>query len=292
MRRIPVVLVGIAGLIFASFAFSSSAQAATMTFAATLLPANEIPALTPPGSPDRGTVLISINTTTNELCATGSITLEAGETISAQHIHPGAAGTAANPLIVFPSLNGCVTSDATNVGNIIAHPENFYFNVHTNLHPGGVARGQLAATDVTTLTAHISSTNEVPQNSSGTTGTAMVTIVDATNQVCVALTLDNQSIDNVVAMHIHQNVAGANGPVVVPFAVGATSCANPTPGNDLVSSILADPAGFYFNIHTAANPNGEARGQLDGSAPAPMMTPETVPVQPAAPVAARPAFTG
>ena len=32
---------------------------------------------------------------------------------------------------------------ATNVANILAAPQNFYFNVHTTLNPGGVARGQL-----------------------------------------------------------------------------------------------------------------------------------------------------
>jgi hypothetical protein len=31
---------------------------------------------------------------------------------------------------------------------------------------------------------------------------------------------------------------------------------------DQANSILANPAGFYLNIHTAANPGGVARGQL------------------------------
>jgi len=31
---------------------------------------------------------------------------------------------------------------------------------------------------------------------------------------------------------------------------------------DQANSILANPAGFYVNIHTAANPGGVARGQL------------------------------
>jgi hypothetical protein len=31
---------------------------------------------------------------------------------------------------------------------------------------------------------------------------------------------------------------------------------------DEANSILANPASFYLNIHTAANPGGVARGQL------------------------------
>ena len=30
-----------------------------------------------------------------------------------------------------------------------------------------------------------------------------------------------------------------------------------------LTAILANPGGFYFNIHTAANPGGVARGQLN-----------------------------
>jgi len=34
-------------------------------------------------------------------------------------------------------------SAATNIANILAAPQNFYFNVHTSNNPGGVMRGQL-----------------------------------------------------------------------------------------------------------------------------------------------------
>jgi hypothetical protein len=30
----------------------------------------------------------------------------------------------------------------------------------------------------------------------------------------------------------------------------------------LAQTIINNPAGYYFNIHTAANPGGVARGQL------------------------------
>jgi hypothetical protein len=64
------------------------------------------------------------------------------------------------------------------------------------------------------------------------------------------------------AAHIHGPAApGANAPVVIPAA------ATPSPitgGATLTDAQAADlTAGlYYFNIHTAANPGGEMRGQM------------------------------
>jgi hypothetical protein len=73
--------------------------------------------------------------------------------------------------------------------------------------------------------------------------------------------------------HIHQAAVGQSGNVVVntSLAPGDVTLANGagsftrsgidvTP--DLANQILANPAGFYFNIHSTLNPAGVARGQL------------------------------
>ena len=36
-----------------------------------------------------------------------------------------------------------VTTSADNVTQILANPQNFYFNAHTTMNPGGAIRGQL-----------------------------------------------------------------------------------------------------------------------------------------------------
>jgi hypothetical protein len=75
------------------------------------------------------------------------------------------------------------------------------------------------------------------------------------------------------ASHIHPGVVGANGGVFVSlglaagevtFATGSGSFTKRgvTLTADEANSILANPANFYLNIHTAANPGGVARGQL------------------------------
>ena len=74
--------------------------------------------------------------------------------------------------------------------------------------------------------------------------------------------------------HIHPGVAGVNGPVVIGASLTA---ANTIPlANGQVEyrqtgitvsaanaqALIANPAAFYFNIHSPLNPGGFARGQL------------------------------
>jgi len=90
----------------------------------------------------------------------------------------------------------------------------------------------------------------------------------ANDQVCFGLAVDN--IDAPVAAHIHRGKPSQNGPIVVtltapssgdPGASGA--CVPPDGGNTAVlGEILKHPNHFYVNVHTAAFPDGAARGQL------------------------------
>jgi hypothetical protein len=73
--------------------------------------------------------------------------------------------------------------------------------------------------------------------------------------------------------HIHPGAAGSNGGVFVSLGLTAGEVTFPSGGGsftktgialtvDQTNAILANPSGFYLNIHTALNPNGVARGQL------------------------------
>lgn len=128
---------------------------------------------------------------------------------------------------------------------------------------GGFVVVGTSPASATTLTfrAEISGANEVPLAESGVTGTAIISIGTMSNQICVSvysLDLNGQTVD---ASHIHAGAADVNGPVVAGFGATTTnSCVTSNPA--VISSIIDNPAGFYYNLHTNGSPSGAARGQL------------------------------
>ena len=76
--------------------------------------------------------------------------------------------------------------------------------------------------------------------------------------------------------HIHEGGSGVAGPVRVNTGLSPAIAVPLTNGSvtgqafngisvtnaALINSIIANPAGFYFNAHTVLNPTGAVRGQL------------------------------
>jgi len=104
--------------------------------------------------------------------------------------------------------------------------------------------------------------NERPRGDPDGTGMARVAINDDTNRICTDLEV--RDIGNVTAAHIHRGAAGANGPPVVTLDPPDDDDSNDcdVASDALVAEILANPAGFYVNVHTADFPAGAIRGQL------------------------------
>jgi hypothetical protein len=136
------------------------------TFTAALSPANEVPPVTNAESVVSGNASITFVTAKdgagNITSATATFVVNLtgfppGSSVNIAHIHEGAA-TCACPVVVNTSLgagevtitNG--TASFTKAGisvlpevaqRILNNPAGFYFNVHTTMNPGGVARGVL-----------------------------------------------------------------------------------------------------------------------------------------------------
>ena len=78
----------------------------------------------------------------------------------------------------------------------------------------------------------------------------------------------------IILAHIHRGAAGVNGPVVVNTGLSPASFLELSGGTGeftvrdvpvdaaTMQSILDNPAGWYFNVHSPSNPGGVARGQL------------------------------
>lgn len=110
-----------------------------------------------------------------------------------------------------------------------------------------------------TFLATLNGANEVPANASTATGTASLTFNTTTKILTITVT---HTVATPTASHIHKEAPGVNGGVVFGFA-SATSPINytslaltATQEADLMANL------FYVNVHTAANPGGEIRGQL------------------------------
>ena len=169
MKRLSVLAVALALVAVGCGSSSSTTSPSTALppiFTAALSPANEVPPVTNAESGVVGAATITLNTTKDgagnitAATATFAVTLSgfpAGSTINIAHIHEGASNCAC-PVVVNTSLaagqvtvsNGLasftrdgIAVDAAVAQRIIANPGGFYFNVHSTLNGGGVARGTL-----------------------------------------------------------------------------------------------------------------------------------------------------
>ena len=95
-------------------------------------------------------------------------------------------------------------------------------------------------------------------------GIAALTVNPSTGRICYVLAV--RQIDGTVnAAHIHEAVAGMNGPVVVTLRApaGGISADCDRISRSLARDIVEDPENFYVDVHSTAFPDGAVRGQLD-----------------------------
>lgn len=124
-----------------------------------------------------------------------------------------------------------------------------------------------ASADTGTFSASAVGTNEPGGGATDASAQGTFRIDTAAGQVCYSVSA--KGLADAAAMHIHQGAAGVNGPVVIPLdpaKVGAgESCT--TAQAALLDAVIADPAGYYLNVHTPAFPAGAVRDQLSAAAP-------------------------
>jgi hypothetical protein len=119
-----------------------------------------------------------------------------------------------------------------------------------------------ASAALVNFSATMNSASEVPPKTSAGSGDMLGTLDTATKNFTYTVTFQGLT-GPATAAHFHgPAAAGANAGVVVPLGNAPT---NPITGSKpLTDAQIADlMAGkWYVNVHTAANPGGEIRGQV------------------------------
>jgi hypothetical protein len=124
-----------------------------------------------------------------------------------------------------------------------------------------VASPALAAT--TKFQTRLTGAAEVPgPGADKGAGEATLTFDPEKGQVCYML--HAAGTDTPTMAHIHKGAAGVAGGVVVALAPPATGMSEGCAplAADVLTDIVAHPAEYYVNVHSAAFPKGALRGQL------------------------------
>lgn len=117
--------------------------------------------------------------------------------------------------------------------------------------------GVASAADATVT---LSGSQEVPPVTTSATGSGTITV--AADQ-SITGSIKTTGI-KATAAHIHLAATGANGPVIVPLTKVGEDGWTVGPGAKLQDAHFQafKDGNLYVNVHSAANPNGEIRGQI------------------------------
>ncbi len=191
--------------------------------------------------------------------------------VTSAHLHMGGAGTSGAVMVDLSSMiNGNSIEGAFDASAVTGlwdslEAGSVYLNLHTTANAGGEIRGQLMRDKHLTFdawldTAQLSTAPTVTGTPMGLAYTYFSWDMDTLWYDLLAYGLS----DSITAIHIHDGLAGTGGAVSHDMSSGIN-------GNRVMGMITglsaSDAAKMlrgenYINLHTAANANGEIRGQL------------------------------
>jgi hypothetical protein len=186
--------------------------------------------------------------------------------ITAIHFHNGAMGTS-GPVVqdLMTYLNGNTLNGEVDPTPFLAElmAGNIYLNVHTDMNPNGEVRGQLMRPMGIPFDAMLDGAQQVPAVTTDGHGAASFMATWDMDSIRYDVVVDGLS-GPMEAAPLHNGALGTTGPVVIDIADGIN-------GNRIsgwITDVTMDDmielleGNLYINVHTAANPNGEIRGQV------------------------------
>lgn len=229
--------------------------------------------VTPSLSTGLGAATFRLNTTMDTLWYDAAVDGLTGE-IQAAHLHTGAVGVSGGVVVDLTAsidenrITGMITGSAITselIGSMLSG--GIYLNVHTFLYPDGEIRGQVYRLMREGYTFGLEGAQEVPPVTTSAQGSGMVSIDRDQSNAHYMFVVSGLTP---TAAHFHNEAMGANGAVI--YNLSSSLMNNGAFGywkaNDLATpfmtanSVMFRSNTVYVNVHTAANPDGELRGQV------------------------------
>jgi hypothetical protein len=224
-------------------------------FTATLTGAQEVP---PVSTTATGNGMAIVPYARNQV----TYHLTSSVTPSNAHFHRAPGGVSGPVVIPISPLGAVMSGVAPITAELASDMERglLYMNVHTAANPGGEARGQVIGPDETFFAATLSGAEEVPPVNTTASGGIGVMVNGAGTQLRYIGSFTGLSGPATMA-HFHDGMGAANGPVIYPLTINGTTLE----GTQVLKAgdlAMLNVNGWYANVHTDANPNGEIRGQV------------------------------
>ena len=264
MKQILTRLLLLCALLGSSTAFADHLRA-HLLLGATLNGAQEVPAVT---TAARGAVSFTLNPTRDTLFISGSFSGLSGP-ITMAHTHNGfrgVAGPVVTDLFRFirgNRIQGFLTGADIDRGKLDRYLRGgYYLNIHTAANMGGEIRGQIEVEKDEEFVSVLEGAQEVPPVTTNALGAGSFNLSQSQDKLKFRVVVSGLS-GPITMCHFHQGALGVAGPVVLDlmsFVSGNVIEGEVTPTPAIVTAMLAGQ--IYINVHTAANPGGEIRGQL------------------------------
>ncbi|MEO6190051.1 MAG: CHRD domain-containing protein [Saprospiraceae bacterium] len=260
-RRFTSYFIGTFALLFL-LNFQVKAENGQMLFVAELSTIKQVPGIL---GDALGLVTFLLSEDGKEINIHGSFTKLSGN-VTGCHIHLGDENSN-GPVII--DLSSFITGNR--IKGRIATPPNFvanavigdlYVNVHTALNPGGEIRSQLNLRSEILFPFVLNGANQIPANASKGIGLGVLRFSSNLTRFNYQIFYTGLSGPPTGA-HIHKGNDSTNGPVLIPLTTTNIITGDITDQIATLETFFTFlDVGIYVNIHTAAFPNGEIRGQI------------------------------
>lgn len=184
----------------------------------------------------------------------------------ATRLHIGLAGEAGAMALSLTNAGGTTigTTGLTAEQSRAIMEGRAYVNITSSAFPEGELRGQIVQPGEVVYTARLSGDQENPPVTATGTGIAEFLVDTTASRLRYVVNVTGMSMPS-TGWHIHTGGAGFNGGVLIDLSDPGPVPSNAVRGTrPITAASVADlEAGrWYVNVHSAANPAGEIRGQI------------------------------